>query len=285
MIDLHIHTTASDGQYTPTEIVGMAKDRGIELIAISDHDTVAGLAEGADAAQKAGIGFIPGIEISVKGNRELHILGYFIDWENPALLSLCEEFYENRRQRGSRILEYLRGYGIRLDPEQVQKYAGRGLLGRPHFARALVDAGHVKTTREAFDKYLGTPEFDKVERPKPSPKAGIDIIRGAGGMTVLAHPAQLKLNDNDLDKSLQELIKYGLCGIECYYSTHTPEQTERYLMLAGKYGLAITGGSDFHGEKVNPETALGTGVGGSLHINPDDVSEPFQHGGSKLLRI
>jgi len=275
MIDLHIHTTASDGQYSPAQIVGMAKNAGLTMIAITDHDTIAGIEEGTQAALASGIGFIGGIEISVQGNRELHILGYGINPQNPELLSLCEGFAEGRRMRGLRILEYLRGYGIHLDLEQAQKHAGGELLGRPHFARALVDAGHVKTAREAFDKYLGTPDFDKVERPKPPPAQGIKTINDAGGISVLAHPVQLKLSDADLEKLLRELIQHGLGGIECYYSTHTPRQTEHYLSLARIYGLAVTGGSDFHGEKIKPEILLGTGINGSLNISEDDVSDFF----------
>jgi hypothetical protein len=272
MVDLHIHTTASDGQYSPAAIVEMAKEKQLSLIAITDHDTVSGVAEGASAARNAGIGFIPGIEISVKGNRELHILGYNIDPLNSALLLLCEEFAENRRQRGPRILEYLRGYDIHLDLDQVQIYTGGGLLGRPHFAQALVAAGYVKTTREAFDKYLGTPEFQKVERPKPTPKEGIKAILGAGGTAVLAHPVQIGLPEPELERLIKEFTGYGLGGVECYYSEHTPEMTEFYLSLARKYGLCVTGGSDYHGDKVKPEISLGSGINGSLHVHVDDVS-------------
>lgn len=272
MIDLHIHTTASDGQYTSAQIVEMAKDKGLSLIAITDHDSIDKLEEGISAADKAGIDLIPGIEISVKGNRELHILGYYIDPHNTALLSICNEFAENRRLRGPRILEYLDGYGIHLKMEDVLKHTNGGALGRPHFAQAMVEAGYVNTTREAFDKYLGTPAFDKVERPKPMPSEGIEAIKNAGGIAVLAHPASLKLDDTDLEKLLCELIGYGLRGIECFYSTHTPDQVELYLSFADKYGLAITGGSDFHGEKVKPEIELGSGINGNLCITAKDIT-------------
>jgi predicted metal-dependent phosphoesterase TrpH len=275
MVDLHIHTTASDGQYSPAQIVLMAKNAGLTMIAITDHDTIAGIEEGREAVRGSGIKFIGGIEISVQCNRELHILGYKVDPKNPALLSLCEGFAEGRRERGPRISEYLRGYGIHIDLEQAQKHTGGELLGRPHFARALVDAGYVETIREAFDRYLGIPAFDKVERPKPPPGEGIKVITGAGGLAVLAHPKQLKLSDADLEKLLCELIQHGLGGIECYYSTHTPRQTEFYLYLAQKYGLAVTGGSDFHGENVKPEILPGTGINGSLNINENDVSNIF----------
>jgi hypothetical protein len=257
MTDLHIHTTASDGQYTPSQIIAMAKDKGITCLSITDHDTVAGIAEGAEAARQAGIDFIPGIEISVQGHRELHILGYHIDPHNHALVAMCSEFAENRAKRGERILDYLQGYGITLALEQVLVHTKNGLLGRPHFARALVEAGYVGTTREAFDRYLGTPAFDAIERPKPSFAEGIKIIANAGGLAVLAHPALLKLDDHALETLLRELIENGLGGIEAFYSTHTQAQTGFYLSLCEKYRLTVTGGSDFHGEKVKPDIPLG----------------------------
>ena len=275
MIDLHIHTTASDGQYTPTHIVRMASDAGLSLIAITDHDTVSGIAEGSGAAQKAGLGFIPGIEISVSGDNEIHILGYNIDIGNARLTAMCDGFAENRRQRGTRIIEYLQTYGVDIRLEQAQEHAGTGNIGRPHFARAMVDAGYVKTVREAFDKYLGIPEFKKIERPKPTPQEGIETIIAAGGVAVLAHPVQLKMDDSTLEKLLAELTGYGLGGLECWYSTHTPQQTKLYLALAKKYKLAVTGGSDFHGEAVKPGISLGSGIEGSLCIERSDLTDSF----------
>ena len=257
MIDPHVHTNKSDGQYTPGDVVAMAAEKGISILAIADHDAVTGLAEGEARAAELGITFVPAIEISVEGNRELHILGYFIDYTDASLLQLCENFIRLRAQREGRIYDYLRSYGVELTEEQVKRHVTNETAGRPHFARAMVEAGYAATVQDAFDRYLGTPEFDAVERSKPPAREGIEAILKAGGVPVLAHPALLKLDDKQLDVLVSELKGYGLSGMECYYSTHTDEQTARYLELANKYGLLVTCGSDFHGEQAKPGVGLG----------------------------
>ena len=272
MIDLHTHSSASDGQYSPAGLMRLAAARGLTAIALTDHDTVAGIPEAQSTAQALGIRFLPGIEISVKAPvRELHLLGYRINPECPELLEMCAWFQEQRRIREKRIFSYLAARGVRLEREQVERLAEKGLVGRPHFARAMVEAGYVATAREAFDKHLAVPEFDAIERPKPTPEAGIRCILAAGGVPVLAHPVQLNLSSEQLDHFVGELKAAGLAGIECYYSTHTPKQTQEYLFLAEKYGLTVTGGSDFHGEEVKPEIQLGSGINGSLHIEDAEI--------------
>ena len=272
MIDLHIHSTASDGQYTPSEIALLAKRKGLTAFALTDHDTVAGIREAEGAAKELSIGFVPGIEISVKAAvRELHILGYWIDTAHPDLLKMCDWFQRQRQIREDRIFSSLEERGVTLKREQVERYARNGLVGRPHFARAMVEAGYVSTTREAFDRHLAVPEFDAIERPKPAPEEGIRCILSAGGFPVLAHPVQLKLDESALDRFVGELKELGLVGIECYYSTHTPEQTKEYLRLAKKYSLTVTGGSDFHGEQVKPDIELGTGINGSLQLDDAEI--------------
>lgn len=275
MIDLHIHSTASDGQYSPGELVKMAKSQGITAIALTDHDTVAGLREAQEAAEQAGITFVPGIEISVKTEGvggEFHILGYGIHPEHPVIQAMCSRFIALRSQREDKIFDFLAERGVSLTREQVECYAANGLVARPHFARAMVKAGYVSTVREAFDRYLAIPEFDRIERPKPSPEEGIHSILDAGGIPVLAHPVQLGLAEDALERLLRNLKKAGMKGVECYYSTHTPEQTRSFLSMAQKEGLIITGGSDFHGEKVKADIALGTGIKDSLRV-PDDLAE------------
>jgi predicted metal-dependent phosphoesterase TrpH len=264
LIDLHLHTNKSDGQYSPRELVGLAAGKGVSLMAITDHDTTDGVAEGAEAAREAGIGFIPGIEISVKGNRELHILGYCIDCGNAELLRMNAEFARLRMLREERIHKYLAEKGVPVAREKVRGYTAGNIVGRPHFARALVDAGYAADLRDAFVKYLASHEFYAIERPKPTPAAGIGTIRAAGGVAVLAHPVSLRLPAHGLDALLAELVNDGLRGLECYYSSHSPEQTELYLSLARKHGLAVTGGSDFHGECVKRDVAIGEGVNGPL---------------------
>jgi predicted metal-dependent phosphoesterase TrpH len=271
LIDLHLHTNRSDGQYSPRALVGLAAERGVSLMAITDHDTVDGVAEGAEAAREAGVDFIPGVEISVKGNRELHLLGYCIDCENPELLRMNAEFARLRALREARIHEYLKEKGVSLSPDDVRKHAEGGMVGRPHFARALVEFGYASDFRNAFAKYFSGPDFYAIERPKPEAKLGIDVIRAAGGVAVLAHPTMLRLPVPELDALLADLVRDGLRGLECHYSSHSREQTALYLSLAEKHGLIVTGGSDFHGERVKRDVEIGRGVNGPLGFDDFDI--------------
>ena len=273
LIDLHTHSSASDGQYTPSALISLAEQKGLSAIALTDHDTVDGLKEAADAAKARNIRFINGIEISVRDEdvRELHILGYCIDTEKEPLVSMCKRLKMERSVREEKIFEFLARNGVILTRESVDKQSRGGIVARPHFARAMVEAGFVSTTREAFDKYLATPDFYKIERPKPSPEEGIRCILDAGGVAVLAHPIQTKLDIPQLAKLLGKLKEMGLSGLECHYSTHTPQQTREYLALAKRLDLTVTGGSDFHGELVKPEIALGSGINGSLHIEDAEI--------------
>lgn len=272
MIDLHVHSTASDGQYSPSEIIYLASQVGLSAVALTDHDTVAGIEEAEKAAKRIGIRFIPGIEISVKAPvKELHILGYGIDVNNVSLQAMCKQFQHFRKVREECIFNYLAERGILLNRDQVRQYAKNGIIARPHFARAMLESGYVKTIREAFDKYLATDDFDKLERPKPLSHEGISCILKAGGIPVLAHPIQIGLDLPSLEQLIQQLKREGLQGLECYYSTHSSKQTQDYLMLAKKYSLVVTGGSDFHGEKVKPEVKLGTGINGSLYVDHSEL--------------
>lgn len=273
-VDLHTHSTASDGQYTPSELVQLAKQNGVGVLALTDHDTTAGLQEARHAAQTAGIRFIDGIELDTKypgiGGR-FHILGYGINPLHPELQSCCTGYAQQRRERAERILNYLSQKGIHLSFSHIEELAKGGVIGRPHFARAMLEKGYITNTEEAFQKYLDTPEFQTIDRPKPHPKEAIRMISQAGGLAVLAHPYQLKLGTVDLKTLLSELKSYGLSGLECYYSTHTPEQTQTLLAFAQDLGFAVSGGSDFHGEAVKPEVHLGTGIENRLHV-PHSVS-------------
>ncbi len=257
MIDLHVHTDQSDGQHPPGEVVRMAAATGVSALAITDHDVLSGLEEGAAQAALAGIDFIPGIEISVDGNRELHILGYYVDYRDEALNALCASFIRLRQERVGRIYAYLQAHGVALSEEQVRRHVPKGAAGRPHFARAMVEAGYAASVQDAFDRYLGTAEFMEIERTKPPASNGIGAILRAGGVPVLAHPFLLKLTDEALDSLVQTLKGCGLMGIECYYSLHSPGQTTSYLALARKYGLIVTCGSDFHGQNNKPGIAIG----------------------------
>lgn len=274
MIDLHIHTTCSDGQYSPAETMRMAHEAGITVVSVSDHDTVSGIAEARNAAEQYGMTFFSGIEISVQGGKELHILGYGIDPENADLRSFCRKHVEERKERCTKMLAYLQNLGVNMTLDDVRRCNNGKTSGRPHFARTLVEMGYADSVQDAFEKYLTTPEFyAHVERPKPTPEEGMRVIHAAGGVAVLAHPHQLKLEEKALDTLVQQLKKIGLQGIEAYYSRHTPEQTAFYLKLAQKHHLLYTCGSDFHGPLMKPEIAMGTGICGNLCVDDRIIPE------------
>lgn len=257
--DLHMHSNASDGQYNPTELMRKAKLAGIERCALTDHDTVAGIQEVREACTELGIEFISGIEISTKEDVELHILGYGIDETNKELVESCKFFKKERKKRAEKIYRYLQENGVNLEPGSVERIAGSDNLGRPHFAQAMFEQGYVSNVREAFDRYLATPEFEKKDfRKYCGYKQAIDLIHGAGGIAVLAHPGVTKHKSMEqMAERIEELVKYGLDGIECYYSSHSKEQTLFYLNQAAMYDLQITIGSDYHGERVKPHIQLG----------------------------
>ena len=278
MVDLHVHTNKSDGQFSPRDVVRRAGLNGVTLLAITDHDSVDGLAEAEEAAANAGLNFIPGIEISVNGSREMHLLGYYIDRNDIDIIRMNEEFAILRDEREERIYAWLAEKKINITKEMVhENFSGRS-VGRSHFARALVKGGYACDFTEAFRKYLTTPEFYMLDRPKVSPEYGIDRIRKAGGVAVIAHPFTLNLDADTLDAMLSKLVDAGLQGIECYYSTCSKKDTDFYIKLARKYKLVVTGGSDFHGEEIKPSIEIGTGINGSLCFNDLDIE-------GKLLRL
>ena len=255
--DLHTHTIASDGQYTPSELVQMAKSRGLETIAITDHDTVDGLREAMQAGERCGLRVIPGIELSAREYPTFHILGYGFSPDAPALRELCHRMKTQRDERSLRLLVFLREKGVELSLSEVTEIAGGDIIGRPHFAQAMVHRGYVSTNREAFDRYLDTKEYhEKVDRDKPSVQECIQTIRVSGGKVSLAHPYQIGIGDGDLDKLVKQLKDCGMDAIECYYPKYTSEQQTLYLRLVEKYCLHQTGGSDFHGEMVKPDVEL-----------------------------
>lgn len=259
-IDLHTHSTFSDGQYTPSQLVQLARENGIAMLSLTDHDTIDGCREALAAGKQYGVQVLTGVEFSAKSEEEMHILGYGIDIEHPALRNMCEQLKQLRDERNQKVFAYLARNGVSLAPAQVLQYAANGIVGRPHFARAMLEAGYVSNLREAFTRYLATPEFDEIERPKPEPQDIIAHIHDAGGVAVLAHPISLKQSEEQLEASIQKLTLSGLDGIECYYSTHPPDMTNLCLRLARNYGKLVTIGSDFHGESIKPDICLGSGI-------------------------
>ena len=255
--DLHTHTTASDGQYTPTELVRLAKKRGLQALAVTDHDTIAGVDEAMAAGEALGLRVIRGVELSAKEHHNFHILGYGFRDGDTGLSRLCEKLRASRDERKYRIVEFLRGKGVEIDISEVEALAGGEVIARPHIARVMVRHGYVSTHWEAFDRFLDTEEFrQKVRRFKADARTCVEAIKSAGGKVSLAHPYQMGLPDDELEALVKQLADWGLDAIECFYPQYTPEQEKFYLYLSEKYSLYRTGGSDFHGEKVKPDIQL-----------------------------
>ena len=255
--DLHTHTSASDGQYAPAQLVRLAKDRGLSALAVTDHDTVAGAAEAASAGAALGLTVIPGVELSAKEHHNFHILGYGFRPGDTPLSRLCEALRAGREERKYKIADFLREKGADIDLAEVEALAGGEVIARPHFAQVLVRRGYAATNREAFDRWLDTGEFrQRVTRFKAEARTCLEAIRASGGESSLAHPYQTGLPDGELETLVRQLKDWGLDAIECFYPKYSPEQQAFYLRLAERYRLHITGGSDFHGELVKPGVAL-----------------------------
>ena len=257
LVDLHTHTTASDGQYRPAELVRLAKDRGLSVLAVTDHDTIAGVDEAQRAGAALGLRVVRGVELSAAEHHNFHILGYGFQTGDTELARLCKKFRIGRDERKYKIIDFLHAKGVDIDLSEVEKLAGGEVIARPHFAQVMVQCGYVSTNREAFDRYLDTEEFRQtVKRFKADARTCVEAIQSAGGKVSLAHPYQMGLPDDRLDALVKQLKDWGLDAIECFYPKYTPEQQEFYLHLAEKYHLHQTGGSDFHGEKVQPDVKL-----------------------------
>lgn len=251
--DLHIHSNLSDGTHSPEEVVELAKAAGLKTIALTDHDMVDGIEPAQKKGAELGVEVIPGIEFTTENQDcELHILGYFIDPKNPHLLSVLENIQADRVKRIYKIADKLKGLNVMIEPEEILSLAGKKAPGRPHVARALVKKGLVVNFKDAFNRYLDHRSPAYVPHYKLSPSETIHLIMEAGGIAVFAHPGT-----SNCDQIIPQMMKEGLRGIEAYYSGHRPNQTKHYLSLARKYGLLITGGSDFHGIDSAREIALG----------------------------
>lgn len=266
--DLHTHSTASDGQHAPAELVRLARERGIEVLALTDHDTVDGLEEAFWAGSALGVRVLPGIELGAAEYSGLHILGY--GFAPAALAPLCRKLKEGRDERKHQIIAFLRQKGLDLTLEEVEEIAGGNVIARPHFAQAMVRRGYASGVQDAFRRYLDTAEFrQKVRRFKADARTCVETIRAGGGKVSLAHPGQIGLEDRALEELVRKLADCGLDALECRYPAHTPEQEFFYLGLAEKYRLHVTGGSDFHGERVKPGIRLS-----ALRLDVDWLLEP-----------
>lgn len=253
-MDLHSHTTASDGELSPEELIALARERGLAVLALTDHDTTAGIERALAAATQAGdIELIPGVELStdVPGH-EIHVLGYFVDWHDPQFLAMIDKFRDGRIGRAEKMVAKLAELGAPVSFARVKEIAGDGAIGRPHVAQALLETGHVQTTRQAFDLYLANDKPAYVEHFSLPPVEAVQLIRSARGVPVLAHP-------DGVEQFVPDLIKGGLRGLECYYPEYGERKLRELLDLAKRFGLIATGGSDFHGlDKMGHMAGLGT---------------------------
>lgn len=248
-VDLHLHTTASDGVMRPSEIVRYAKAKGLQAIAITDHDTIEGLEEGLSEGERIGFEVIPGVEISAKHSPgSMHLLGYFLDIQHPLLNERLNYLQKARAERNPKIVEKLNQLGMELTYEEVQEASGGGQVGRPHFAHVLLEKGYVRSFQEAFDRFLKKGALAYVEKFRFAASEALHFINEAKGVAVLAHPNTLGKNGySELESLLLQLIKEGLKGIEVYYPEHSLLEVARYKTIAERYGLLTTGGTDYHG--------------------------------------
>jgi predicted metal-dependent phosphoesterase TrpH len=279
VIDLHSHTNESDGTYTPQELVNAGHRMGLEALAITDHDTFAGYEQARPYADALGLRLLCGIEISTAlGNpkeKTVHLLGYFLNGGASAgFRDWVLKMQAGRRDRNERLVARLRTLGVDIRLEEVNAL-GRSMAGRPHFARLLVQKGYASSIQDAFLKYLDEAAPGYVDREEPSLEEAIRRVADGGGISSLAHPIRLgKRNHRDEDELIGRIAGYGLRAIEVYHSDQTAEDSARYRAIAEKYGLRMTGGSDFHGDN-KPSIQLGTGFNGNLNV-PKDLLDALE---------
>lgn len=253
--DLHIHTSNSDGRYTPAEIVAKAAKAGLTMMAICDHDTVNGVAAGIEAVSKVkGLTLVPGVEISTDVPAgEVHMLGYFVDYRGTELSGVLSGMRDARIERAHRMIEKLSHLGVRLDWPRVREIAGTGTVGRPHIAQAMLEKGYITSIKDAFVRYIGRGGPAYIEWEKLTPTMAVELILRAHGLPVLAHP----LTASEPETLIAELVRAGLCGMEAFYNDNSPQQIEWALGVARRYNILTTGGSDYHGLDESAETPVG----------------------------
>ena len=279
-VDLHLHTTYSDGRLTPTQLVDLVAQRGLRVVAVTDHDSTEGLAEALEAGEKyPNLTIIPGIELSTDiPGTEIHVLGYFINYADPGFQETLSEFRAGRLDRGRRMVDNLEKLGINIDWERVLELSDGGAVGRPHIAQAMLEKGYIAHPQEAFEKYIGRNGPAYADRPKLTPEDAARMILGVDGLPVLAHPARYV---KDPEGQLPALKEAGLAGMEVYYKDYTPEEVGNLLGLCQKYDLIPTGGSDYHALGTPDEVEPGS-VGPPLDIARRLFSLAGRHVGIKL---
>lgn len=254
-VDLHIHSAVSDGRFDPAEIVKKAAEAGLTVMALTDHDTVDGIAPALEAARAyPWLKVIPGVEISTYVTEgEVHVLGYLLDYTHPELQATLRRMRHSRLERAQGMIAKLRGLGLPIEWARVKEIAGGSSIGRPHLAQAMLEKGYITSIKDAFDRYIGWGKPAYVTREKMTPMEAVELILRTGGLPVLAHP----LTINEPVSMIVELKTGGLAGIEAYYKDYTREEIDRLVSLAERYGLIATGGSDYHGLDDSTETMIG----------------------------
>jgi 3',5'-nucleoside bisphosphate phosphatase len=252
-VDLHCHSTASDGTLGPAQVVRLAVEHELSALVLTDHDTIGGVAEAAEEAARAGLDFLPGIEISCQYPHPgtMHLLGYGVDPNHPILRDMTTQLLAGRDTRNPKIIAKLRELGVAITMDELEQEAGGNVLGRPHIAAILLRKGYVSSIKQAFDKYLAPGGLAYFDKERLDAKAAIGMVLESGGLPVLAHPVQLRTqNDAQLERVVKDLIDLGLAGIEVIHSDHDDALVEKYTRLADRFGLLKTGGSDFHGKTL-----------------------------------
>jgi predicted metal-dependent phosphoesterase TrpH len=263
-IDLHTHTDHSDGTFTPPELVGLAAQRGLEVVAITDHDTTDGIEEATGAGREFGVDVVPGVEFSAEHQgTSVHVLCYWMDREDEGLQAELVRLRSERFLRGEVMVEKLRSLGYPVSFERVREIAGNGNIVRPHVAQALVEAGVVADEEEAFDRLIGDDGPAYVPKHALAPLEALELVRRAGGACVLAHPGMWSAEAPVPEDLIESMAEAGMAGLEADHSDHTPEQREHYRDLAKRLGLVVTGGSDCHGTRYDPVRL------GSVTTDPD----------------
>jgi hypothetical protein len=267
-IDLHAHSNRSDGTFEPAEVVRLAAERGLDVVALTDHDTTDGLDEALGAGEELGLEVVPGVELSAEHEAtSVHVLCYWMDASNPELQAELSRLRDERFRRGEQMVERLRALGLPVSFERVREIAAGGTIVRPHVAQAMVEAGIVTTEQEAFDRYIGDGSPAHVPKHALDPVDALALILGAGGVCVLAHPGMWGEQGSVPQELIERMAGAGMQGLEVEHVDHTPEQRERYRVLARRLDLIPTGGSDCHGTRYDPVRL------GSALCDPDAFAE------------